>query len=147
MSAPEVNPLEKSRSPRVKLFIALAVVALAVGYLIVSSVRETSAYYMTINELQAAGTAVQNKKLRVAGTLVENSAQWNPQKLMLNFTLTDKGNQQLPVSYKGARPDMFKDGTEVIVEGTYTNGDFQASNLLLKCPSKYQDAATSQAQK
>lgn len=147
MSETEVRPVEKSRNPRIKLFIALAVVALAIGYLVVSSVRETSAYYMTINELRSAGPAVEHKKLRVAGTLVERSAQWDPQRLLLDFTLTDQGSQQLPVSYKGAPPDMFKDGAEVIVEGTYANGTFQANNLLLKCPSKYEDSATSQAQK
>lgn len=46
-------------------------------------------------------------------------------------------------------PDMFKDGAEVVVEGTVTGqGDaavFHATNLLAKCPSKFQAKSESQA--
>lgn len=46
-------------------------------------------------------------------------------------------------------PDMFKDGAEVVVEGTVTDrGDaavFHATNVLAKCPSKFQAKNESQA--
>jgi cytochrome c-type biogenesis protein CcmE len=38
---------------------------------------------------------------------------------------------------------MFQDGAEAVVEGKYTAGDsFEAHTLLLKCPSKYDEAAS-----
>lgn len=133
--------MSMSGSPRLKLFIAIAVVTLAVGYLVYSSVGKSSAYYMTVAELQNAGAAAENKKIRLSGTIVGDTVQWDARQLSLNFELSD-GGQTVPVSYHGARPDMFKDGAEAIVEGKYVGQKFQANNLLLKCPSKYEAEAT-----
>ena len=131
-----------SSGSRLKLIIAVVVLTLAVGYLVFSSVQSSSAYYMTISELKAAGPSLENRKVRVAGTLMGDTVQWDARQIRLDFTIADGGGQ-LPVSYNGARPDMFRDGAETVVEGKYANGSFQATNLLLKCPSKYEDAASS----
>ena len=146
MSSSQSENVHRDRPPApgrwLKLVIAVAVLTLAVGYLIFSSVKSSSAYYMTIGELKAAGASVENRKVRVAGTLLGDSVRWDARSLRLDFTLTD-ADGQLPVSYKGARPDMFRDGAETVVEGKYSGGSFQATNLLLKCPSKYSQAASS----
>jgi cytochrome c-type biogenesis protein CcmE len=44
------------------------------------------------------------------------------------------------VEYRGAVPDTFKPGAEVIVEGRFNkqSGVFSASTLITKCPSKYE---------
>jgi cytochrome c-type biogenesis protein CcmE len=60
----------------------------------------------------------------------------------VSFTLLDKDNpgETLRVSYRGAVPDAFKAGAEVIVEGGL-DGEaktFKATTLITKCPSKYQ---------
>lgn len=128
-----------SAGPRVKLIIAVVVLTLAIGYLVFSSVKSSSAYYMTIGELKAGWTSLEDKKVRIVGTLVGDSVEWNARQLQLDFDITDDSGQ-LPVRYKGARPDMFQDGAETIVEGKYADGTFQATNLLLKCPSKYEEA-------
>jgi cytochrome c-type biogenesis protein CcmE len=124
--------------------LAVGIVALAIGYLVFSSVRTSSAYYVTVGELKAASPALTNKKLRVAGTVVGDSIQWDARRLVLDFELADASGR-LPVTYKGARPDMFRDGAEAVVEGKYANNALQATNLLLKCPSKYQEAAATPA--
>ena len=60
----------------------------------------------------------------------------------VSFTLLDKTapDKTLRVRYRGAVPDTFKAGSEVIVEGGMdaATGVFQASTLITKCPSKYQ---------
>lgn len=143
MSLPQAeNPTqesERSSGSRLKIIIAVAILALAVGYLIFSSVKSSSAYYMTVGELKAGGPSLENKKVRVAGTLIGDSVEWDARQLRLDFEITDESGQ-LPVNYKGARPDMFQDGAETVVEGKYVNGTLQATNLLLKCPSKYEEA-------
>jgi cytochrome c-type biogenesis protein CcmE len=142
MTTPEVtHPRSSAGGPRLKIFIAISLVTLAVGYLVFSSVRTSSAYYMTITELKAAGPAVENKKIRVAGTVVGESIVWDARALSLNFELTDPGGT-VPVSYRGARPDMFQGGADAVVEGRYSQQKFVANNLLLKCPSKYEAKAS-----
>ena len=55
-----------------------------------------------------------------------------------NFAIEDKSSN-LNVVYEGIIPDMFKDGQEVVVEGTLAqNGVFHANTLLTSCPSKYE---------
>ncbi len=142
MTTPAVSRARSNAGgPRLKIFIVIGLVTLAVGYLVFSSVRTSSAYYMTVAELKAAGPSVEDKKVRVAGTVVGDSIVWDARALSLNFELADSGGS-VPVSYKGARPDMFQDGAEAVVEGRYSQQKFQASNLLLKCPSKYEAKAS-----
>ncbi|HIP95627.1 MAG TPA: cytochrome c maturation protein CcmE, partial [Anaerolineae bacterium] len=53
------------------------------------------------------------------------------------FDIADDSGS-LPVLYKGVRPDMLRDGVQAVVEGKYTaSGVFEATSVLLKCPSKY----------
>jgi cytochrome c-type biogenesis protein CcmE len=53
-------------------------------------------------------------------------------------------NSTVTVRYTGVVPDTFKDDAEVIVTGTLgSDGVFQASDLLAKCPSKYEAEAKS----
>lgn len=44
-------------------------------------------------------------------------------------------------------PDLFKDGAEVVIEGRLAGGGevFHASNLLAKCPSKFEAAGAEAA--
>jgi len=43
------------------------------------------------------------------------------------------------VVYSGVVPDAFKPDADVVLEGKLTaSGTFEADNLLVKCPSKYQ---------
>lgn len=78
------------------------------------------------------------RKVRVSGTVVGESIRWQPERLELSFEIAD-GEDRLPVHYHGPRPDMFRAGAEAVVEGRYLpDGHFEADQLLLKCPSKYQ---------
>ncbi len=119
-------------------------VVLAIGWLIFSSIGGSSSYYLTVAELRTAGPS--DRVWRVSGTIVGESIDWNPHDLALKFEIADASGQ-LAVVYHGAMPDMFRDGAEAVVEGKYgPDGVFRASSLLLKCPAKYEDAATATAQ-
>ena len=49
-----------------------------------------------------------------------------------------EGDLELEVKYGRTRPDLFKDGAEVIVTGLYENGVFHADELQTKCASRYE---------
>jgi len=42
------------------------------------------------------------------------------------------------VEYAGIRPDTLQPGRDVILEGHYAGGVFQATVLMTQCPSKYE---------
>jgi len=75
--------------------------------------------------------------VRVTGLVVGQTIDWDPQQMILRFDIADDSGS-LPVLYKGVRPDMLRDGVQAVVEGKYTaSGVFEATSVLLKCPSKY----------
>lgn len=122
------------------------VIALAVGYLVISSLRSPSVYALTISELKARSAVLYAQQVRVGGTVDGNSIVWDASTFTLQFNLVD-GEEVLPVIYKGSRPDMFRDGAQALVEGRYQlDGVFEAHKLLLKCPTKYEAAATMTAE-
>jgi cytochrome c-type biogenesis protein CcmE len=127
-----------------KFIFGGAIIVLAVGYLIVSSIGGSTAYYLTVEEVKAKGPSGQT--VRVAGTVMGETIEWSAEELKLRFKIADDSGS-LAVIYNGPRPDMLRDGSEAVVEGRYIEGEsFEASNLLLKCPSKYEGAATATAE-
>lgn len=120
---------------RLKFFIGGAIILLVLGWLIFSNIEGASAHYLTVEELLAQGPS--DRMVRVTGLVVGQTIDWDPQELILRFEIADEGGS-LPIVYQGARPDMFGDDAETVVEGKYvSSGLFEASTLLLKCPSKY----------
>jgi cytochrome c-type biogenesis protein CcmE len=124
------------------MYLGAAVILAALIYLIISSTQGSVVYAMTLQELKGRGSSVYGQGVRVGGNVDGGSIAFDANDLTLRFTLLD-GDMTLPVEYKGAQPDMFRDEAQVLVEGKYgEDGLFRATKLLLKCPSKYEAAAT-----
>ncbi len=117
----------------------LLVIGLVVG-LIVQATLSTGAYYLTVSELQERAPAIYGERVRVSGTVVEGSEDWNPQEITLRFAIQDENNAQLLIVFEGPRPDNFQRAASAIVEGELRpDGTFKADTLLLKCPSRYEE--------
>lgn len=137
-------PTKPRRSARqVKFLAGGAVVVLIIAYLIFSSMQGAVAPYLTVKEVKAA--APSDRLVRVSGTVVGDTIDWDAHNVLLRFELADDTGR-LPVVYKGVRPDMLRDGATATAEGKMgPDGTFQAAQILLKCPSKYEEKATEQA--
>jgi cytochrome c-type biogenesis protein CcmE len=126
-----------TRKP-VKYIAGGILIVLAAAYLIYSAAEGSLAYYLTVSELEEAGP--QTRDVRVAGHIVPGSIVWTPEDLILEFEIRDDGGT-LPVTYTGVRPDMFREEAEIVVVGRPgADHVFQAHTLILKCPSKYEEA-------
>ena len=130
-----------------RFLIGAVVIALAVSYLVYAGIRETSVYYLKIDEFTAKKGGLAGQDLRVAGRVQHGTMNWNPRTLDLSFSLGgfDKAGapatvaSPLNVAFNGILPDMFAEGRDVIVEGVYEGGDrFVARTILTSCPSKYE---------
>ena len=154
---------------RMKFIIGGALILASVVYLIASSTQANAEYFMTVNELKAQGQGAVGKSLRISGAVVGQSIQYDPQTLALTFevahvpgdnaqveaqgglaavlhaAVVDPNRARLKVVYNGPKPDLLKDEAQAIMTGEYgADGVFHADELLLKCPTKYQDAVPSQ---
>lgn len=64
------------------------------------------------------------------------------QKNLFSFYMKDSKGVELKVIYKGTIPNNFESSTSVVVTGKYQDGYFLASDILTKCPSKYEEKYT-----
>lgn len=122
---------------RTKLLVGAGLIVVALATLMALGLSQSKMYFVTLDELLRQPDTRAGQQLRVNAKLIGSSVSFDPDRVLLKFTLTD-GKQSLPVVYKGVRPSTFEDGTEVLVEGRFQGGTFQAENLLTKCPSKYE---------
>lgn len=142
----------------------------AVVFLIWSSTAATSEYFLTIDELNAKGDSIVNRNLRVSGAVIGNTINYDAQSLTLTFevahvpgdqaVLEDEGGlavalheatidptrSRMKVVYVGPMPDLLRNEAQAIVTGKLgEDGVFHADELLLKCPTKYEEAVPEQA--
>ncbi len=127
---------------RKRFLIVGLVVAIALGYLGFTAFQGASMYYLTVDELLARNDAAYGEKVRLMGKVEEGSVVTNSEANTLRFAVTSEDGASLPVVYSGIVPDAFKQGADVVVEGSLAPaGTFEADSLLVKCPSKYEAAA------
>jgi cytochrome c-type biogenesis protein CcmE len=119
-----------------KFIIVSLIIIISLIYLIYTGMKETTVYYLTLSELFSKIDSIKNKGIRVSGKVVKGSIK-KVGDLNIDFIITD-GKRKLPVSYKGIVPDTFKEGIDIVVEGYYNDNIFNANNILVKCPSKYE---------
>jgi cytochrome c-type biogenesis protein CcmE len=123
-----------------KFAIAGVVLAVSIGYLVLTGIQSTSVYYLTVGELLAAEPSVAGRQVRLAGNVAPGSVEKLNGGLALRFTVQDESGA-FPVYYKGGPvPDIFGEDVQVVVEGKLQqDGTFAAETLLAKCPSKFED--------
>ena len=142
----------------------------AVVFLIWSSTAATQEYFLTVDELNAKGSEVVDKNLRVSGAVVGDSIQYDANTLTLSFdvahvpgdnadletegglaealhiAVTDPSRARMKVVYVGPKPDLLRHEAQAIMTGHLgEDGIFYAEELLLKCPTKYEEAGPEQA--
>jgi len=154
---------------RMKFIIGGLLILGAVVYLIFSSTQASAEYFMTVDELNAKGASIVGQNVRLSGAVVGDTIQYDPKTLTLSFQIAhvtgdnnqveaqgglaavlhaaviDPNRARIKVVYSGPKPDLLKNEAQAIMTGHLgSDGIFHADELLLKCPTKYQDAVPSQ---
>jgi len=119
----------------VKIVMALALLAVAAA-LGVSSFRKSVTPYISFSEARRSSGLVQ-----VNGVLANKNYVLEQDRQFLQFDLKDARGEVLPVQYHGVIPGNFDQATSIVAIGRYHDGHFEADQLLVKCPSKYQAEA------
>jgi cytochrome c-type biogenesis protein CcmE len=138
LTAPLERPASVKAGGKWKFLIGGLLILGAIAYVTYSSFQSNAIYYLTLKELNAQRTSLVGQPVRVNAPLDRTSIQFDDKTLTLRFTLIEE-NLTLPVVYKGVKPDTFEEGESVVAEGRLgEDGVFQASTILVKCPSKYE---------
>jgi cytochrome c-type biogenesis protein CcmE len=140
---------------KLRFVIGSVLIVGAIAYLIVTAIRNTSEYYLTVNEVAARQAELGGQSLRIAGRVKGGTIAWDPASLTLRFAMVPIPEPPAdgavapvvatdPVSFKVTsigepKPDMFAENRDVIVEGKLLPaGEIAATQVLTSCPSKYQ---------
>ena len=156
---------------RTKFIFGGLLILASVVYLIVSSTQASAEYFMTVDEIKIEGRDVIGKNLRASGAVIGDTIQYDPQTLTLSFevahvpgdnadieaqgglafvlhqAVVDPTRARMKVIYVGPKPDLLRDEAQAIMTGHIgEDGIFYADELLLKCPTKYEEAVPEQTE-
>ena len=81
-------------------------------------------------------------QVQVMGALDKTSIKNRADELEFTLVSKDGSGERMPVRFTAARPANFEEAIEVTAIGRFDGQVFQADNLLVKCPSKYQGTET-----
>jgi len=169
----ELQPIEAHprKGNPLKFIIGGSVIVAAIIYLIVSSLSANVQYFLTVEEVlnkQSAGELI-GRNVRASGAVLGDSIQYNMDTLELSFTIVhvpgdnllleeegglaralhnavmDPNRPRLDVIYYGPIPDLLKNEAQAIITGeVLASGVFEADEILLKCPTKYEGSVPEQ---
>ncbi len=156
---------------RAKFLVGGALIIGAVIFLVVSTLQHTAQYFYTVDEIQAQGAAIVGKNLRASGAVLGDTITYDPATLTIRFEMvhisadtaeiedegglaaalhaavSDPNANHIVVEYVGPMPDLLQNEAQAIVTGKVgEDGIFYADELLLKCPTRYEESVPVQAE-
>ncbi|HVO70850.1 MAG TPA: cytochrome c maturation protein CcmE [Aggregatilineaceae bacterium] len=144
---------------RWKFVIGSMVIFGAIVFLIISQNVSDTSYYMTVGKLLSDKQYV-GQTVRVSGVVIGGTIKYDSARLLIEFQIADipeeSDNQAIAIHRAAndpnavrlsvrvenqAKPDLLKQEAQAILTGKLDSaGIFHASELLLKCPIRFQDA-------
>lgn len=136
----------------------------AIVFLILSGTITNAQYFMTVDELVTRDDLV-NKDVRVSGAVIGDTIEYDAESLTIRFTMVHipaitndlaetlhfavnnpDAERLNVVVYNEPMPDLLQHEAQAIVTGEMgDDGNFYADELLLKCPTRYEEAVPEQA--
>lgn len=155
---------------QLKFLIGGGLIIAAIILLIFTNTKAGAQYFLTVDELQQRKAEMENRDIRISGAVLGDSIDYDSDNLILRFTIVqvpgdnkeieamgglavvlhnavmDTSLNRLPVIYEGVMPDLLRNEAQAIMTGHLDqDGLFHAEELLLKCPTKYEEALPEQS--
>jgi len=155
---------------RLKFIVGGLILLAAVAYLIVSNLTSQQEYFMTVNDLLSRQSEMVGRKVRISGVVLGDTIRYDGHELRFTIAhipdsaaeIEDEGGLAEVlhraasdpdaatvevVLYDQPLPDLLKNEAQAIVTGTLgEDGVFYADELLLKCPTRYEEAVPDQVE-
>jgi cytochrome c-type biogenesis protein CcmE len=164
-SAVPAIPPRRRGSEQLKFLVGGGLLLAAVVYLIVSGTATGARYFMSVDELLSNSDYV-GRSVRISGAVIGDSIVYDGANLVLDFSIAhvpsetddlalslhnavnDPTAARIPVHIEGeVKPDLLQHEAQAILSGTLSSdGTFYATELLLKCPSRYEEAVPGQVE-
>lgn len=157
-------PAAGSKTKKIQFIIGGALLLIAVVYLIMISTVSGARYFITIDELLSNPEYI-GQQVRITGAVVGESIVYDGNNLILDFTIAhipadtedlalalhlavkNPDAARINIHIEGeVKPDLLQHEAQAILSGELgSDGVFYANELLLKCPSRYEDSVPAQS--
>lgn len=136
-----------------------------------STAQSTTQYFLTVDEVLSQGSKYVERNIRISGVVLGDTIEYDESSRTLSFTIAnvpadnktideqgglekvlheaanDPNNPTIKVSFVGPKPELLRDEAQAIMTGKLArDGIFHADELLLQCPSRYEEAVPEQVQ-
>jgi cytochrome c-type biogenesis protein CcmE len=126
----------KAKHQRLSLAMVALVAVIGAGFLAVSALKDKAAYFYSPSDLKRTPVAL-GRAMRLGGMVAAKSIVRDSDGTTVRFIVED-GPDRVAVIFKGITPDLFKERSGVVAEGSLSkDGAFIATNLLAKHDEKY----------
>ena len=126
----------KPKHQRLSLAVAGLFAMVGSGLLAMTALKDQAAYFYAPADLAAASVRP-GEAIRLGGMVVANSIKRDADGVTIRFQVSD-GKATTPVKFTGIVPDLFKENSGMVGEGTMaSDGTFVADNILAKHDERY----------
>ncbi len=123
---------------KIKILVGSLIIVVAIVFGAISFV-ETNVEYM---DFRSASSSL--KKVQVKGEWIKDrESAFDAATSQFTFYMKDDNGDVRKVVFDGAKPNNFEIANSVVVKGRFQDGYFHATEILTKCPSKYEADAES----
>jgi cytochrome c-type biogenesis protein CcmE len=170
-TAVDRRALAPASGGRSKFLVGGLLIVAAVIFLIVTTLRSSAQFFLTVDEATAQSAEIVGRNLRVSGAVLGDTIEYDPQTFTIRFEIAhiagsnreissegglaealyravnNPNAARMTVLYHGVKPDLLQHEAQAIVTGRMgDDGIFYADELLLKCPTRYEEAIPVQAE-
>ena len=159
-----------AKSSQKKFIFGGILIVAAIILLIITNTRAGAQYFLTVDEIIDRQQEITGKDIRVSGAVLGDTIEYDTENLILRFevahvpgdnkeidaqgglamvlhqAVNNPDANRISVVYEGVMPDLLQNEAQAIMTGKIgEDGNFYASELLLKCPTKYEEAIPEQS--
>ena len=126
----------KAKNQRLILALLAVVALIGAALLAMSALKDEAAYFYTPGDARKDHVEV-GRAVRLGGMVQKGSIKRLPDGVTIDFIVTDN-IETVPVRFTGIVPDLFKEDSGVVAEGSFQqDGSFLATNILAKHDERY----------
>lgn len=126
----------KAKNQRLILALLALLAIVGAALLAMSALKDEAAYFYTPSDAKKDHVEP-GRAVRLGGMVQKGSIRRLADGVTINFVVTDNV-ETVPVRFKGIVPDLFKEDSGVVAEGSFqSDGSFVATNILAKHDERY----------